>query len=157
MNQRLRKKRHLGECREGWALAMRRTHLDGFDDFLDDFLEQAIDAQGIWFGGGGQGEWFSGMIDVARTGDHIKARVRHVCAWLDGTRTSRRPWWGHWLTCGTACTTTWRPSSSGCRAAEAPERMWVRRATDRSCGARREDDGRTHDPERTRGLYRGTH
>ena len=58
-------------------------HPDGFDDFMDDFIEQAIEAQGIYFGGGGQGERFRGVIEVGRRGDPIEARVRHARAWLD--------------------------------------------------------------------------
>jgi hypothetical protein len=30
----------------GAPLAVRRTYPDGFDEFLEDFLEQAIEAQG---------------------------------------------------------------------------------------------------------------
>ena len=45
---------------------MRRTHPDGFDDFMDDCIEQAIEAQGVCFGGGGQGERFRGVIEVGR-------------------------------------------------------------------------------------------
>jgi len=51
MGKRLRKKRHLGEFHE-WSLpiAVQHTHPDGFDDFLEDFLEQAIEAQGLFSG-----------------------------------------------------------------------------------------------------------
>jgi uncharacterized protein YggL (DUF469 family) len=84
MKKRVRKKRHLGEFREwGVPLAVRRTHPEGFDDFTDDFIEQAIEAQGLFFGGVGQGERFSGVIEVGRIGDPIEARVRHVRDWLD--------------------------------------------------------------------------
>jgi len=50
---------------------------------MDDCIEQAIEAQGIYFGGGGQGERFRGVIEVGRRGDPIEARVRHARAWLD--------------------------------------------------------------------------
>ena len=84
MNKRLRKKRHLSAFREwGAPLAVRRTHPDGFDDFMEDFLEQAIEAQGVFFGGGGHHERFSGMIEVGRATDPIDACLRHVRDWLD--------------------------------------------------------------------------
>jgi uncharacterized protein YggL (DUF469 family) len=84
MNTRLRKTRHLGTFREwGAPAAVRRTHPDGFDDCPEDFLEQAIEAQGVCFGGGGQDERFSGVIEVGRLGGPIEARIRHVRAWLD--------------------------------------------------------------------------
>jgi uncharacterized protein YggL (DUF469 family) len=63
-------------------LAVRRTHADGFDDCMDDIIEQAIEAQGICFGGG-EGARFSGVIEVGRAVDPIAARVRHVRDWLD--------------------------------------------------------------------------
>jgi uncharacterized protein YggL (DUF469 family) len=83
MRKRLRKKRHLGEFQE-WSLpiAVQRTHPDGFDDFLEDFLEQAIEAQGLCFGGGGQGDRFSGVIEVGHTGEPIAARLQYVRHWL---------------------------------------------------------------------------
>jgi uncharacterized protein YggL (DUF469 family) len=64
-------------------LAVRRTHPDDFDDCMEGLLEQAIEAQGLCFGGGGQHERFSGMIEVGRASDPIEARVRHVRDWLD--------------------------------------------------------------------------
>jgi uncharacterized protein YggL (DUF469 family) len=87
MRRRLRKKRHLGEFREwGLTIAIQRTHPDGFDDFLDDFIAQAIAAHGFAFRGGGHGDRLTGVIEVGRTGDPIAARLHHVRAWL-GART----------------------------------------------------------------------
>lgn len=92
INQRRRTTRHLGACRAwGVPLAVRRTHPDGFDDCMDDCIEQAIEAPGVCFGGGGQGERFLGVIEVGRLTDPIEARLRHVRAWLDG-RTDVAPY-----------------------------------------------------------------
>jgi uncharacterized protein YggL (DUF469 family) len=66
MRRRLRKKRHLGEFREwGLTIAIQRTHPDGFDDFLDDFIAQAIAAHGFACRGGGHGDRLTGVIEVA--------------------------------------------------------------------------------------------
>ena len=83
----MRKKRHLGEFRE-WALpiAIQHTHPDGVDDFLDEFIAQAIEAHGFAFRGGGHGDRLTGVIEVGRTGDSIAARLQHVRHWL-GART----------------------------------------------------------------------
>jgi uncharacterized protein YggL (DUF469 family) len=79
----MRKKRHLGEFREwGLPLAIQRTHPDGFDDFLDAFIAQAIAAHGFAFRGGGHGDRLTGVIGVGRTGDPTEARLQHVRHWL---------------------------------------------------------------------------
>lgn len=84
MNKRLRKKKHVGEFREwGVPLAVRRRHDEAFDDFLGDFLEQAIEAQGLAFGGGGQGNQLTGLIELGRTADPIEARLQQIRRWLD--------------------------------------------------------------------------
>jgi uncharacterized protein YggL (DUF469 family) len=67
----------------GGPLAIRRRHPDGFDDVMDDCIEQAIEAQEVCFGGGGKGQRFGSMIEGGRSADPIEARVQHVRAWLD--------------------------------------------------------------------------
>jgi uncharacterized protein YggL (DUF469 family) len=84
MKKRLRKKKHLREFREwGAPLAVRRRHPDGFDDFLDDFVEQAIEAQGLWFGGGGHDDRLIGVIEVGRAYEAIEARLQPIRRWLE--------------------------------------------------------------------------
>lgn len=57
MKKRLRKKKHLAEFRQlGFSLVARlREALDeaGFDSFCDAFVSEAIEANGLCFGGGG--------------------------------------------------------------------------------------------------------
>jgi uncharacterized protein YggL (DUF469 family) len=69
--------------RVGTPLDALRTHPNGFDDFMGDCIEQAIEAQGLCSGGGGLGERFRGVSEVGRRGDPIEARVRHLRDWLD--------------------------------------------------------------------------
>lgn len=55
MKKRLRRKKHVGECVGGGVpIAVRRRHYADFDDFLEEFITQAIEAHGLAFGGGGQ-------------------------------------------------------------------------------------------------------
>jgi uncharacterized protein YggL (DUF469 family) len=79
MKTRLRKKTHVGAfVAWGAPMALRRRHPDGFYEFLDDFIEHAIEAQGLAFGGGGQGDRFTGVIEVGRAGDPIEARLQQI-------------------------------------------------------------------------------
>jgi ribosomal protein L32E len=66
MRKRLRKKPHLGAFMDwGVPLAVRCQHPDGFDDFLDEFIAQAIEAYGLTFGGGGHDDRLTGVIEGA--------------------------------------------------------------------------------------------
>jgi uncharacterized protein len=67
----------------GVPIAVRRRTADGFNEFLDDFLEQAIEAQGLTFGGGGHADRLAGVIGVGRADDPIEARLQHIRRWLD--------------------------------------------------------------------------
>ena len=56
MKKRLRKKKHLDEFAEwGRRLVIKRNRKDGFDDFLDNFIRDAIEANGCYCGGSGEG------------------------------------------------------------------------------------------------------
>jgi uncharacterized protein YggL (DUF469 family) len=66
MKKRLRKKKCLGEFTEwGRQLVITRNRKDGFDEFLDAFIEETIESNGCYCGGGGK-------EDCRRTND--KAR-----------------------------------------------------------------------------------
>jgi len=61
MRKRLRKKRHLGEFRE-FGFQVRTVWADHLtqeqqDDAIDSFILQAIEANGLYCGGGGRGVW----------------------------------------------------------------------------------------------------
>jgi uncharacterized protein YggL (DUF469 family) len=89
MNKRLRKKKHLGEFRQlGFSAECRlRSGLSGaaFDQFTDEFIAQAIEANRLVFGGGGSpNRGWSGVVcrddshESATDGD--KAAVHN---WLE--------------------------------------------------------------------------
>lgn len=84
MNKRLRKKKHLGEYAEwGRELEISRNAGDGFDDFMDIFIEEAIGANGCYCGGGGSAEKLSFVIELGRTCDDPNGRTKNIEAWLD--------------------------------------------------------------------------
>jgi uncharacterized protein len=52
-----------------------------FDAFIDAFLEQAIEANGMVFGGGGRREW-KGFVTLGRRGSATDGRRQLVQRWL---------------------------------------------------------------------------
>jgi uncharacterized protein YggL (DUF469 family) len=84
MRKRLRQKPHLGAFVDwGVPIAVRRRHPDGCDGFLDDFIAQAIEAQGLAFGGGGHDDRLTGVIEVGTMTDPIEARLQPLRRWLE--------------------------------------------------------------------------
>ncbi len=53
-----------------------------FDAFIDAFLEQAIEANGLAFGGGGRREW-KGFVTLERRGSAIDGHRQLVQRWLE--------------------------------------------------------------------------
>ena len=74
--------KHLGEFKEfGVELEMTlRADVD-FDAFLDAFLRDAVEANGLLFGGGGQGSRLGGFLELGRL-DACQANLTAVVAWL---------------------------------------------------------------------------
>ncbi len=84
MKKRLRKKKHHGEFTEwGRQLFVRRNRKDGFDEFLDSFIEQAIEANGCYCGGGGKEDKLDVLLELGRRSDDPAARLKKIAAWLD--------------------------------------------------------------------------
>ena len=84
MKKRLRKKKHVGEFAVfGVPVAIRLVDGTGFDPFLDTFLTNAIEANGCYFGGGGQKDRLSGIIELGRKTDLPEERLKKVSHWLD--------------------------------------------------------------------------
>jgi uncharacterized protein YggL (DUF469 family) len=84
MKKRLRKKKHVGEFAVfGVPVAIRLVNGTDFDSFLDQFLEEAIEANGCYFGGGGQKDRLSGIIELGRKVDLPEQRLKKISAWLD--------------------------------------------------------------------------
>lgn len=87
MKKRLRKKQRLGEFRED-VFAVRLSLRDGLDakrrdEFLWRFLEDAIEAQGLACGGGGNGPTWEFQVQLARRGSPSEEQRAAVGAWLE--------------------------------------------------------------------------
>ena len=84
MKKRLRKKKHHGEFTEwGRQLVIIRNQKGGFDEFLDAFIEEAIEANGCYCGGGGNGEKLGFVVELGRRSDNPDVRLNKITAWLD--------------------------------------------------------------------------
>ncbi len=84
MKKRLRKKKHRGEFTEwGSQLVITRNRKDGFEEFLDAFIEEAIEANGCYCGGGGKEDKLDVVVELGRRSDDPAARLNKITAWLD--------------------------------------------------------------------------
>ena len=84
MKKRLRKKKHYREFTEwGRQLIITRNRTDGFDEFLDAFIEHAIEANGCYCGGGGKGDELDVVVELGHRSDDPAARMKRITAWLD--------------------------------------------------------------------------
>ena len=84
MKKRLRKKKHFGEFTEwGRQLDIARNRNDGLDEFMDAFIEEAIEANGSYCGGGGTAEKLRFVVELGRRSDSPDARLKRITAWLD--------------------------------------------------------------------------
>lgn len=85
MKKRLRKKKHYGEFTEwGRQLIVTRNRKEGFDEFLDSFIEEAIEANGCYCGGGGKEDKLDVIVELGRRSDDPDARLTKITAWLGG-------------------------------------------------------------------------
>jgi len=86
MRKRLRKKRRLGEFREnlfGARYSLRAAApVEAGDEFLWRFLENAIEANRLSCGGGGQGRVWEFYVSSARRGSPTEAQRAAVGEWL---------------------------------------------------------------------------
>jgi len=84
MNKRLRKKKHCREFVEwGRRLVITRNRKDGFDEFFYAFVEEAIEANGCYCGGGGKEGKLDVVVELGRRWDDPAARLQKITAWLD--------------------------------------------------------------------------
>ena len=85
MKRRLRKKKHRFEFREwGRQLVIIRTRTDGFNEFLDSFIMEAIEAHDCRCGGSGKDDRLDVVVELGRDTDDSDGRLRNISAWLDG-------------------------------------------------------------------------
>jgi len=84
MKKRLRKKKHRGEFTEwGCRIVITRQSKDGFDEFLDAFIEEAIEGNNCYCGGGGTGDRIDMVIELGRREKDLIGRLSAITGWLD--------------------------------------------------------------------------
>jgi uncharacterized protein YggL (DUF469 family) len=84
MKRRLRKKKHYGEFTEwGRPIIITRNRKEGFDEFLDAFIEEAIEANDCYCGGGGKEDKLNMVVELGRRSDDPDARLKKIIAWLE--------------------------------------------------------------------------
>lgn len=55
---------------------------DGFDEFLDAFIEDAIESNGCYCGGGGKEDELDVVVELGRRSDDPDARLSRIAEWL---------------------------------------------------------------------------
>lgn len=84
MKKRLRKKKHCGEFTEwGIQLVIIRNRKDEFDEFLDAFLEEAIESNECYCGGGGNEDKLNVVVELGCRSDDLASRLKRITVWLD--------------------------------------------------------------------------
>ena len=84
MRRRLRKKKHQGEFTEwGCQIIITRKTKDGFDEFLDSFIEEAVEANDCYCGGGGAADRLDMILELGRRSDDPATRLSAIAAWLE--------------------------------------------------------------------------
>jgi len=92
MKKRLRKKKNCGEFTEwGRQLVIIRNRKDGFDDFLDAFIEEAIESNGCYCGGGGKEDKLDVVVEFGHRSDDPDTRLNKITEWL-GARPDVENW-----------------------------------------------------------------
>ena len=87
MKKRLRKKLHVGEFQEfGFNLTIKFTEEntnEALDAFVESFLDEVIDPNGLDFGGGGDRFDFAGFVVLATRGSVTDEHRALANAWLE--------------------------------------------------------------------------
>jgi len=84
MRKRLRKKKHVGEFKEfGVQIIIRRNTLRDYDEFIWAFVEEAVEFNDCYCGGGGMEDKCDMYIELGRSADDPMARLKGITDWLD--------------------------------------------------------------------------
>jgi len=84
MKKRLRKKHHLAEFAEwGRQIFVQRNRKDGFDEFLYEFVRDAVNANGCQCAGGGSEDQLDVVVELGRLADDPDAKLGRITAWLE--------------------------------------------------------------------------
>lgn len=92
MKKRLRKKKRVGEFIEwGGRLVVKRNRKDGFDEFLEAFIEEAIETNGCFCGGGGVEDNLDIIVELGQRSNDPESKFQRIAAWL-ANRADVRGW-----------------------------------------------------------------
>jgi uncharacterized protein YggL (DUF469 family) len=84
IKKRICKKKHCGEFTEwGRQLIVLRNRKDGFDEFLETFIEEAIESNGCYCCGGGNEDKLDVVVGFGLRSDDPAAKLGRITAWLD--------------------------------------------------------------------------
>lgn len=84
MNKRIRRKKRLGEFREYAApIAIKITAGTDMENFLNEFLTDAIEANACCIGGGGDDEHFEGFVELGQATENPEMKLEKIVAWLN--------------------------------------------------------------------------
>jgi uncharacterized protein len=84
MKKRLRKKKRYGEFTEwGRQLIVTRSEKEHFDEFLDVFIDEAIEANGCYCGRGGNDDRLNVTVELGRRSDNPDEKMKKIAAWLN--------------------------------------------------------------------------
>ena len=84
MRKRLRKKKHVGEYTEwGRQFIITRNRRDGFDEFLDAFIEEAIEANGCFCGGSGKEDKLDVVVELGKNLTDADYKKNQIIKWLE--------------------------------------------------------------------------
>ena len=65
------------------TLSITRNTEDGFDAFLEEFIEQGMEGNASYFTGTSKDDTMEGFIDLGRSFDTAATKVTNLNAWLD--------------------------------------------------------------------------
>lgn len=83
MKKRLRKKKHYGEFAEyGRQLIITRVRKDGIDDFIDSFLEDAIEANSCFYAGCVNDVRLDFIVELGTRSDYPESKINKIKTWL---------------------------------------------------------------------------
>jgi len=92
MKKGLRKKKHLREfAQHGRQAIITRNRKDGFDDFLDAFIEETIEANACYCGGGGKEDKLDVIVELGARSENLDAKLKKITGWL-GARPDVKDW-----------------------------------------------------------------
>lgn len=85
MNKRIRKKRRCGEFREFCAnFALKLNSGSDMEQFLNDFVNDAVLANGCGIGGGGDDDVFEGYIELGTSANKPAEKLEAITNWVKG-------------------------------------------------------------------------